>query len=64
MFYIRCLDREMGYTFDLAEAGLYERAEAEQILREANIGGIHEAMVPFHVAQGSAKLTVDRNELS
>ncbi len=77
LFYIRCLDREsrqngpccwwkenrQGYTFDLAQAGVYERAEAEEILRQANVTGPHEEMVPFACAQGAAKLIVEKCDI-
>jgi len=35
-----------GYTCNEAEAGLYERAKAEEIVRSANYGGrLHEEIV-------------------
>ncbi len=35
-----------GYTSSLAEAGRYEREEAERIVRSANVVEVHECLIP------------------
>ena len=76
LYLVRSLDRDslsglacfwksgrQGYTYDINEAGKYTKADAEAILKSANLVGVHEEMYSLDEVRYAAQYNVYVNEL-